>query len=76
MYFNFRAKNNSPNRKKTYNVGETRVVNMDRLWICQTFFSVGSSCSSNNDDFEEMVGWKKIKKKGAGCSYILAGSWD
>jgi hypothetical protein len=27
--------NNSPNRKKTYNVGETRVVNMDRFWICR-----------------------------------------
>jgi hypothetical protein len=35
VYFNFRTKNNSPNRKKTYNVGETRVVNMDRLWICR-----------------------------------------
>jgi hypothetical protein len=35
VYFNSRAKNNSPNRKKTYNVGETRVVNMDQLWICR-----------------------------------------
>jgi hypothetical protein len=35
VYFNFTAKNNSQNRKKNYNVGEMRVVNMDRLWICQ-----------------------------------------
>jgi hypothetical protein len=35
VYFNFTANNNSPNRKKTYNVGETKVVNMDRLWICR-----------------------------------------
>jgi uncharacterized protein YxjI len=34
MYFNFIAKINSQNRKK-YNVDETRVVNMDRLWICR-----------------------------------------
>jgi hypothetical protein len=32
--FNFTVKNNSPN-KKPYNVDETRVVNMDRLWICR-----------------------------------------
>jgi hypothetical protein len=55
VYFNFTAKNNSPNRKKTYNVDETRVVNMDRFWICQKK-SIGSSCNSNNGDFEEMVG--------------------
>jgi hypothetical protein len=35
MYFNFTAKNNSRNRKKNYNVDETRVVNTDRLWICR-----------------------------------------
>jgi hypothetical protein len=35
VYFNFTAKNNSPNRKKTYNVDETRVVSTDRLWICR-----------------------------------------
>jgi hypothetical protein len=27
VYFNFTAKNNSPNRKKIYNVDKTRVVN-------------------------------------------------
>jgi hypothetical protein len=34
VYFNFTAKINSRNRKK-YNVDEMRVVNTDRLWICQ-----------------------------------------
>jgi hypothetical protein len=35
VYFNFTAKINSRNRKKNYNVDETRVVDTDRLWICQ-----------------------------------------
>jgi hypothetical protein len=31
-------------------------------------FSVGSSCNGNNDDFKEIVGWRKMKKKGAECA--------
>jgi hypothetical protein len=34
VYFNFTAKINSPNRKKTYNIDEMKVVNTDRFWIC------------------------------------------
>jgi hypothetical protein len=33
VYLIFTAKINSPNRKKTYNVDETRVVNTNQLWI-------------------------------------------
>jgi hypothetical protein len=77
VYFNFTAKNNSPNRKKNLQCwcdesGEYGSV----LNLSKFFFSVGSSYNSKNDDFEEMVGWKKMKKKGAGCCYILVGSWD
>jgi hypothetical protein len=35
VYFNFTAKINSPNRKKTYNVDDMRVVNTARTWICR-----------------------------------------
>jgi hypothetical protein len=35
VYFNFTVKINNPNRKKTYNVDEMRVVNTDRFWICR-----------------------------------------
>jgi hypothetical protein len=37
------------------------------LDLLKNKFSVGIYCNSNNGDFEEMVGRKKIKKKCTGC---------
>jgi hypothetical protein len=36
-YFNFTTKINCPNRKKTYNIDEKRVVNTNGLWIYQKY---------------------------------------
>jgi hypothetical protein len=38
------------------------------LDLSKNNFSVGSSYNSNNDDFEEIIGWKKMKKNDAGCA--------
>jgi hypothetical protein len=35
VYFNFTAKINSPNRKKNDNIDDKRVMNTNRVWICQ-----------------------------------------
>jgi hypothetical protein len=53
MYFNFIVKNNSANRKKTYNGDEKRMLNTDLDCICQKTLLVRSSYKTNNGDFEE-----------------------
>jgi hypothetical protein len=68
VYFNFTAKNNSPNRKKLIIWWDESDEYGTALDLSKKKISVGSSCNSNNDDFEEMIGWKKMKKKGAGCA--------
>jgi hypothetical protein len=56
VYFNFTVKINIPNRKKTYNIDEKRVVNMNRDWICRkNILSVGIFYNSNNDNFKEIT---------------------
>jgi hypothetical protein len=58
MYFNFIEKNNSPNRNKTYNIDEKRVVNTEYgsgLDLSKNTLSVRNSCNSKNDDFKKMT---------------------
>jgi hypothetical protein len=56
VYFNFTTKNNSQNRKKNYNVDDESDEYGSALNLSKNKFPVESSCNSNNDDFEEIVG--------------------
>jgi hypothetical protein len=38
------------------------------LDLSKNKFSVWNSCNSNNDDFEKMAGWKKMKENGVECA--------
>jgi hypothetical protein len=67
--FNFTAKINNPNRKKKlqcwWDESGEYILALD---LSKSKFSVGNSYNSNNDDFEEIIGWWKMKDKFAGCA--------
>jgi hypothetical protein len=68
VYFNFIVKINSSNRKKLQCWWDDSGEYGWAMNMSKNKFSVGSSCNSNNDNFEEMVGWRKMKEKCAGCT--------
>jgi hypothetical protein len=71
VYFNFTAKNNSPNRKKTYNVDETRVVNMDQLWICwKRNFQLKTLATITVAILKKWLTERKWRRNGLGVLYI------
>jgi hypothetical protein len=62
VYFNFTTKNNSPNRKKNLQYWwEDSGEYGSELDLSKNTLSVGSSCNSNNNDFEEIIGgrWRR-----------------
>jgi type I restriction-modification system DNA methylase subunit len=66
--FNFTTKINNPNRKKLQCWWDKSGEYILALDLSKSKFSVGNSCNSNNGDFEEIIGWWKMKDKCAGCA--------